>query len=806
MNIRKIKILVVEDCATDRIMMLNAIGQSGFNPEVSIAESIDEALEMTSTKTFDCILLDYYFPEKNGIDFIRSYTQKKGKGSIIMVTSQDDVNMAVECMKMGASDYLTKNQITAASVTKSLNYVIQLKQAKENAERAEQALMESEIKLKSIIARSPVIIFNINDEGKITLFKGKATSCLEIKAEKLIGLTIHEVTGKTPIHIDDYKKACKEEELHFKKEINGRHFDVNYIPVKDQHKNISGMMGVAIDVTSFRKNEEELIHTIASTETTARIQEEFLANMSHEIRTPIHGIISLTQFVLNSELDEDQRQQLGLIKKSAETLLVIVNDILDLSKIDADKMTFEQIRFNIRDTIKAAVASFIPKTIEKNIQLKTEFATNLPEELIGDPVRLTQIINNLLGNAIKFTEKGHVSIGASIIDQNEENMVIGFCIRDTGIGIPANKMNSIFESFTQASEDTTRKFGGTGLGLSITKKLVEKQNGEIHVQSSINEGSSFTINIPYKIAGIEIPIEATIMKATSEFDRQLNILVAEDNDINRFIIEKMLLGWGMKVDFAATGIEAVQKSSEKEFDLILMDVEMPDMNGYRATEIIRNEKDAPLCEIPIIAMTGHAMAGEREKCIACGMDDYISKPFKQEELKEKIIFNAAKALTINTSTPSTLISDAMSMEDIQQKNSGAEIKTASTNPSDPGMSPTDDRLINLQFLREISENNEQFFREFITMFLLNTPKSVNDMNEAHQHNDWEQLRQAAHKVKPSFNYVGLKELNQLSAKVEEFAKQKINAAEITIMLARITAMSIIAYRQLEEELNTSSIS
>jgi len=781
-----IKVQIIEDYQQDISILENAIKSSGLEIDITVSRSIEEAIDVTSKNNFDCIFLDYYFPKQNGSDFLKYYSSKNKSGNIIMVTSQEDVHMAVECMKLGASDFLTKNQITPASIGKSLRYVLKIKEAREDAERAEAALLESEFKLKNIIAKSPIILFNIDKTGKITLFRGKAAFNLSIKPEAVIDRNLSEFTNELPIRREDFNKACTTNETNYKTAVNGHHFDVNYIPIRNEDKQINGMMGVAIDITSFIKNEEELMNTIEVKEGSAKIKEQFLANMSHEIRTPIHGIISLTQFVLNTSVSEEQKKYLDLIRKSADTLLVIVNDILDLSKIDSGKLVFEETPFSIKDTLQTAVASFIPKTTEKNIELKTEVSKNLPDTLAGDPVRLTQIINNLLGNAVKFTDKGSVRIVVNTLEQNSTHIVLEFRISDTGIGIPAHKIDSIFESFTQAGDDITRKYGGTGLGLTITKQLIERQNGSIHVESIANEGTTFIFHIPYKIC---IENNQEIVKEKKNIihlPSELKVLIAEDHDINRFIIEKMFKEWGLTPTFAITGVEAVKAAKEQIFDVILMDIEMPDMNGYRATEIIRAELPYPNNTVPIIAMTGHAMAGEKEKCIGIGMNDYLSKPFKPEDLKQRIADLTGKSVINNT--PDEQAQSAMT----------AAKETAPIAETSVGSRP----LINLDFLKEISENNDQFFIEFIQMFLQNTPASISEIENAISNQNWEAIRQAAHKMKPSFNYVGLKELSGISAKIEDLAKRNEDMEMIKTNIEQIKKVCEIAYTELEHEIKT----
>jgi len=789
----KIQVQIIEDNDQDAKLMVNAINKSGLEIEITISKSIEEAIAVNSIKKFDCIFLDYYFPEKNGIEFLKYYSVKGNGAFIIMVTSEEDVHMAVECMKLGATDFLTKNQITPASVAKSLRFILTIKEAKNNAEDARIALIESELKIQNIVERSPLLLFHIKNDGTITLFKGRAAHSLSIKPDAIAGNNLKDFGNTLPIRIEDFHNAKESDQLHYKTQVNGHFFDVNYTPLLDEQQNVSGMMGVAIDITSFIKNEEVLMNQIETKEVSSKIKEQFLANMSHEIRTPIHGIISLTQFVLNTNTTEEQKNYLDLIRKSADTLLVIVNDILDLSKVDSGKMTFEEIPFSLKDTFSASVAAFIPKTIEKKVELKTEMSSDLPNEIIGDPVRLTQIINNLLGNAIKFTDKGYVLIRAKIKEKNDSYVVLEFVIQDSGIGISESQIGNIFESFTQAGNDITRKYGGTGLGLTITKQLIEKQNGTIQVESKPNEGTTFRFCLPYKICKMDDIKKQQPTETTVTLNTDLKILIAEDHDINRFIIQKMFKEWGIVCDFAITGIEAVEMAKAKYYDVILMDIEMPDMNGYRATEIIRSELSAPINSIPIIAMTGHAMNGEKEKCLSIGMNDYISKPFKPEELKNKIIELTGKKPT--TSEPA-------------KESSIVEARTDNSHPSNSTEATSNSSgeeicvIIDLSFLKEISDNNDEFFVEFIQMFLANTPKSISEIEDAIPTSNWEAIRMASHKAKPSFNYVGLKECSSLTAKIEELAKKKEDMPTIQFNLNRIKSICNLAYPSLENEIKS----
>jgi len=777
MNTKSLSILLIDDQSEDRMIIRQSIEESEFQSTITECDNIDDAIERCSRENFDCIFLDYYFPQSTGEEFLRFYSTSGGDAAIIVVTCQDDVNLAIECMKNGATDYLTKALLNPVAVARSLTNAIRIREVKKTAEQTEKALLESEMRLRSIIGKSPIIFFTIDRGGKFTLFKGKAASILAIRPEEVVGKNISELDHLLPIHIDDFKKATKGEQFQTTAEINQHHFEVNYIPVKNPDRTVSNIMGIAIDITSFKKNEAKLMSNLELMEATSKIKEQFLADMSHEIRTPIHGIISLVQFILKTSLADDQKNYLNLVRKSADTLLVIVNDILDLSKLEADKMTFEEVDFNLQDTIQSAVAAFIPKAIEKGIELKTSFPAQLPEYINGDPVRMIQIINNLLGNAVKFTEKGFVSLTLLIAEQNHEYMVLEFSIRDSGIGIPSHKIASIFDNFSQAGTDTARKYGGTGLGLSITQRLIEKQNGMIHVESIPDEGSTFTFRLPYRYASGKVEESLKTTNLQQGLPTKLRLLVAEDNDINRFILQKMLRDWNVTPDFAITGTEAVEMASAKEYDIILMDIEMPGMNGYKATEIIRNEFTTSMQNVPIVAMTGHAMQGERQKCMEAGMTDYLSKPFQPEDLRTMILKLTAK-------------------EGGMVNETNLVVEPTEITPEDKPVEKNTD----MTFLREISDGNDQFYREFIEMFLANTPVALQDLQESYASKQWERLRQTAHKIKPSFNYVGLKELNQLSAKVEELAKNRSESVEIEKMINRIIEVSAIALRELKEEL------
>ncbi|MFV8373900.1 ATP-binding protein [Flavobacterium sp. LB1P71] len=425
------------------------------------------------------------------------------------------------------------------------------------------------------------------------------------------------------------------------------YFNFVYQPYLEADQSVSGVTIIAYDVTAQVLAKKELVEAKINAELKTQIAEEavkskqqFLSNMSHEIRTPMNGIIGFTNVVLKTKLDDSQKEYMNAIKESGDSLIVLINDILDIAKVDSGKMIFEKLPISLSVSIATMLHLFEPKMKEKNLELINEYDSNIPLNLIGDPMRLRQIILNLMSNAVKFTAAGTISISVRLLKEDAEKAIIEFLITDTGIGVPKNKLVEVFNNFEQASADISSSFGGTGLGLAIVKQLVELQGGTIIVESEEGKGSSFGFVLPFEKRDsateiIPLPAIKPIQENPCEekATENIKVLVVEDIALNQLLIKIILLDFGCDVTIADNGKLGIENLEKTNYDIILMDLQMPEMNGFEATAHIR---DTMKSDIPIIALTADVTSVDIKKCKAVGMNDYVSKPIDEKLLYNKI--------------------------------------------------------------------------------------------------------------------------------------------------------------------------
>jgi hypothetical protein len=462
-----------------------------------------------------------------------------------------------------------------------------------------------------------------------------------------------------------------------------------------------------------------------------------------------------------------------LIQESANNLLVIVNDILDLEKIVAGKLQLECIPFKIVDKIATTIQSFIYRAEEKELGLI--FQNFIPADLVveGDPYRLSQVLNNILSNALKFTDNGHITIATSIKERSPEWVVADITISDTGIGIGGEQLRTIFEPFEQADASISRKYGGTGLGLAICKNMIEMQNGELMVISEEGKGSAFTVRIPYQIS-IEAMQENEIGQ---EIDFKSmgprKVLVAEDVELNQYLARHILESWDFEVVIASNGREALEALETTAFDCILMDVQMPEMDGIEATQHIRSLSDPVKANIPIIALTANALKGDSEKYLAAGMTDYLAKPFDEERLFRVISRNLREFR--DPKTDILLINNTR-------------------------MSAEPSKLYDLTMVQSVSGGDDSFIKKMVSLFIETVPQNMQDLKKALQEENWDQVGKTAHKLKSTIDSMGIKSIRQEIRAVEANAKQKESLQSIPSMVNTIDTVIIECIGQLQSEI------
>jgi PAS domain S-box-containing protein len=655
---------------------------------------------------------------------------------------------------------------------------------------AEIKVRESELMLRKIIDASLDAVINIDAKGNVIAWSNQAT--------KIFGYTREETLGKkmgdfiVPLR---HRRAHDQGMEHFLRTGEG--------PVINQRIEITGLdksgrefpielsispiemdgefffSSFVRDITKSKKAKQELISAKQTAEQAQLAEQQFLANMSHEIRTPMNAVIGMTHLLYETNPTGAQKEYLDSLRFSADSLMGIITNILDLSKIEANELEFEKRTFNLVELLTSLQQTIQFKVREKPISVVLDVDPRIKNHLTGDSVRLNQILTNLLGNASKFTHHGTIGVYAKLIAATGGQYIIQFQVHDTGIGIAAENISKVFENFKQANVKITRKFGGTGLGLTIVKQLVELQGGSINVESLKGKGSTFSIVLPFKDSGVlqtEVSIKENSEQLISNKLKATNILVVEDNSMNQQLIIKILELWGCPFEIASDGFIALEKTKEKKYDIILMDIHMPDMDGCETTVKIREDPQNKNQESIIIALTAAALLDEKNRALESGMNDFLTKPFSLQQLK----MHLGKWLQL----------------EIQDNRTGSYGEFSQ------------DNMIKLDFtyLLKMSKGDHFFIKEMIGIFLKEVPAAMIQFEEERKEKNWIGISNIAHRIKTNFMMVGLNAQKENAQEIEQMIKSdNFTVEEIKSKLQRLQHDAEEVYPLLEKELKYYSL-
>ncbi len=771
------RILVVEDSLTQAVKLEFFLSSKGFH--VFLAPSGEEALKILAEKDIDLVISDVIMPGMDGYELCEKirHTQQYKSVPVILLTSLSEPGDIVRGLKSGATNFVTKpydegflldriqsvlksNSFEdAQSVVQEVNFEFHGEQhvlkadfsqvfhlllaTYENTllqsrqlDSAHRKLLAREEQLSSVLASMAAKIAVLDPDLKLIAANESwrdlfvpghteeeiegfdfreavsASGCLRGSLDTLVQGVGSVISGE----LDNFS-------YEYSLESNGRGTAWYMLEVTPMRGKSGGAVASFIEITERKNMEREIIQARDAAEKANRFKSRFLASMSHEIRTPLNAVIGMTDLTLRSKLSDEQSESLEIVKLSADQLLTLINDILDLSKVEARMLKLESNDFSLSEAFYEVIKSMESQAQERGLVLSIDLEEDVPEVVCGDKGRLKQILYNLVGNSLKFTEQGGVFVHVSALEGRGHSgeIVLQVSVRDTGIGIPEEKQAIIFESFRQADDSTTRKFGGSGLGLAISRELVEMMNGEISVRSSEGYGSVFTFHVVLKPGDPDKVITEQMGRANEGAcgePSSFRILLVEDNPINVKVASSLLKRMGHVVEVAGNGVEAVSFLSHLPVDLILMDLEMPEMDGFEAARNIRQGKAGVAKKnIPIIAMSAHAMAGVTEKCVKAGMNNYIAKPVQYSDLRD-VILTTLKDRSKNT------------VEESVQCAKGQVVL---------------DRARAL----DMYHGDERLYGELCAMFLNDLDSDISSFNEAFEKDELDTAKRIVHTLKGS---------------------------------------------------------
>ena len=771
MNAEKIDILMVDDDPRAYRLVKLILTESPQPMEFALesAGTLAEGLDALAGHSFDLVLLDLALPDSDGIQTVDKVYQACPHIPIVVLTGLADEETGVQAIKKGASDYLIKGKFFRDMLVRTIRYSLERKEVCHKLRLAKE-------EYRTIFENSAVAIMLADEQGRLVSWNKSTETLLDMEKEDLYGKPVESLYPDEEwekIRAHNIRQKGMQHHLEtkvIKKSGEVIDVDVSLSVLKDPKGKTTGSISVLNDITERKRTEDNFkiakeqaesawakleqvnLQLEASVEQARLMTQEavmanqaksqFLANMSHEIRTPMSGVLGMLELALDEPLSDKVADYLRNAKLSADTLLTIIDDILDISKIEAGKISIEIIDCSLKQLLADIDALMRPQAEQKGIKFTISIDTPVPEQIRTDPTRLRQCLLNLLGNAVKFTDAGYVRI--RVTGRGDKDIAtLRFDVEDTGIGIEPNKQKLIFKAFTQGDYTTTRKFGGTGLGLVITRNLVKLLGGTISLTSRPGKGSTFSLTVP---AGVHIETKPLMTEFKRDETRAGEapgisvkftgkILVVEDDSVNQKTILAMLKKIGLETDVANDGNQAVQKATDEHFDLVLMDMHMPNMNGYEATKALRKKG----LTIPIVALTASVMKSDADRCLAAGCDHYLPKPIDRKKLFE----------TLGKYLPS-----ARSSSSIEHRASSIEI---------------DKDVIDWPELED-RIGDEPLIKEIVSSFLADNTKRLELLTEAVKAANLEDIKTLSHALKGSAATIAAKPLSQAASQLNLAAK------------------------------------
>ncbi|MEM6343570.1 MAG: response regulator [Bacteroidota bacterium] len=762
------RILYIEDDKVDQMAFKNMVKRRGLQYEYELASSVKEAIHKIEKEKYDLILIDYQLGDGSAFDvfpFIQGTP-------FIFATGEGDEEIAARALRAGASDYLIKDH--------ERNYLTLLPYAIYTSINRSFNTKRLEL-LESVV---------VNAKDAIVVLEAKAEAPLELEAvylnqafEQMSGFQLKELMNRSWEILFSSENAQailartraafqRQEPLQielFNQRKDGTHYwvEMNLVPILKEEDERLQFVLVQRDITDRKEAEQALIKARIEAEEARKREKQFLANISHEIRNPIQTVLNIVHLLRAGELDAKQEKYIGSLKVTAEFMVGLLSDLLEKAKIEAGEIQFEEIPFDLPLLLDKICNIYQYRAHEKGLVLNCDLDEAVPQMVIGDPTKLQQILSNLVSNAIKFTAKGEINCGLRVLSQSKTEVLINFSIRDTGIGIPAEKRQSIFDPYIQADSSTTRKFGGTGLGLSIVKHLVEGQGGKIWVESKEGQGSNFQISLSLKLAEKTPSAVPHSLQIDLSVLRSRKLLLVEDNPSNQMLISRLLAEYGLEVVMAKNGLKALSMLAQEAVELVLTDINMPDMGGDELIASMRNHAQEAIRDLPVLVFSGATDNDLKKRLQDFKVNGFLNKPIQPEVLIEAIahVFESAAF-------------------------------------AKPKKQSQPDECLDLGPLFRVSRQGSKFVRDMIQIFLELTPRAISQMKEALRNQNWLDLQKTSHFIKSTFNTTGNQELFQLAHEVEEIAKNRPEYALLQNKLNRIEEICLNLAPRLQNFLKT----